>query len=66
MSHNLIPSVALLAVWPAITASAVEPVVPNVVLAIHGGIAAKRKESNAELEKNPASRIATGFGNRLP
>jgi beta-aspartyl-peptidase (threonine type) len=51
MSHNLFPSVALLAVWPAITASAVEPAVPNVVLAIHGGIAAKRKESNAELEK---------------
>jgi L-asparaginase / beta-aspartyl-peptidase len=51
MSHNLLPSVALLAVWPAITASAVEPAVPNVVLAIHGGIAAKRKESNAELEK---------------
>lgn len=51
MSHNLLPSVALLAVWPAITAGAVEPAVPNVVLAIHGGIAAKRKESNAELEK---------------
>lgn len=51
MSHNLFPSVALLAVWPAITASAVEPAVPNVVLAIHGGIAAKRKESSAELEK---------------
>jgi beta-aspartyl-peptidase (threonine type) len=51
MSHNLIPSVALLAVWPAITASAVEPAVPNVVLAIHGGIAANRKESSAELER---------------
>jgi beta-aspartyl-peptidase (threonine type) len=51
MSHNLFPSVALLAVWPAITASAVEPAVPNVVLAIHGGIAAKRRESSTELEK---------------
>jgi beta-aspartyl-peptidase (threonine type) len=51
MSHHLIPKVALLAVWPAVSASAVELAVPRVVLGIHGGIAASKGERNAELEE---------------
>src|SRR4029079_7410353 len=51
MSNHLIPKVALLAVWPAMSASAVEPAVPQVVLGIHGGIAASKGERHEEPEK---------------
>ena len=51
MSHHLISSVALLAAWPAVSASAAELAVPQVVLGVHGGIAAARQEVTPELQK---------------
>jgi beta-aspartyl-peptidase (threonine type) len=51
MSHKLLRSVALLAVWPAVSAGAAEMVIPHVVLGIHGGIASARKEVTPEREK---------------
>jgi beta-aspartyl-peptidase (threonine type) len=57
MSHNLISSVALLTVWPAFSANAAERVVPQVVLGVHGGIAADKKDMNPELEKTLRSEL---------
>jgi len=51
MSHNLIPSIALLAALPTISATAAELAVPHVVLGIHGGTGEAKEDMTPELEK---------------
>src|SRR4051812_42594862 len=50
MSNSWLPSVALLAVWPAFAAGR-EAAVPEVTLAVHGGIAAEKRELTDELRE---------------
>ncbi|HEY2892659.1 MAG TPA: isoaspartyl peptidase/L-asparaginase [Pirellulales bacterium] len=51
MSHSWLPSLALLAVWPGFAAGK-EPAVPQVTLAVHGGIAAEKREMTDELRES--------------
>ena len=51
MSHNFLPSVALLAVLPTISATAAELPVPQVVLGIHGGTGEPKKDMTPAMEK---------------
>ncbi len=51
MSKRLIPCLALLAVFPTISASAAEGPVTQVVLGIHGGTGMPKKEMTPALEK---------------
>jgi L-asparaginase / beta-aspartyl-peptidase len=51
MSHSWISSVALLTVWPVVTAVAREPAATQVVLGIHGGIAADKQDLTADMAK---------------
>jgi beta-aspartyl-peptidase (threonine type) len=51
MAKTLIPSVALLAVWPVVATAADDVAVAGVVLGVHGGTGMKKKEMTPEIDK---------------